>query len=157
MIALAVALLLAQGGARESLGVFGGWGAFRDAAPRRCFAIATPVQRRREAFASIATWPGEGQGARGQLHIRLSRVRSPGARVTLAIGERRFQLVAGERDAWSPDAATDRAIVAAIRAARSMTVETIAANGAPFADAYRLSGAATAIDAAGVGCVAAAR
>lgn len=152
MIALTLALALVQGPPRESLGVFGGWGAFRDTAPRRCFAIASPVQRRRQAFASIASWPG--QGARNQLHIRLGRARRADARVTLAIGERRFQLLAGERDAWSPDAATDRAIVAAIRTSRSMTVESLAANGAPFADAYRLSGAATAIDAAGVGCAA---
>ena len=41
---------------------------------------------------------------------------------------------------------------AAMRGARSMSVETIAANGAPFADTYALAGAATAIDAAGVGC-----
>ncbi|TKD51504.1 hypothetical protein [Sphingomonas baiyangensis] len=136
---------------RETLGVFDGWGAFRDASPRRCYAIAAPVRRARSgAFGSVAFWPGEGIGQ--QLHIRLSRARTPRARVTLAIGARRFALVAGPRDAWAPDPATDRAIVAAMRGSRSMSVETIAANGAPFADVYALAGAATAIDAAGVAC-----
>lgn len=151
MSALALLLLLAQ--AREPLGVYQSWGAFRDPSPRRCFAIAQPVEKYREArpFASIATWPRD--GVRNQLHIRLSRVRAPNARVTLSIGERRFELQAGDADAWAPDSRTDAAIVAAMRSGRSMSVETVGANGAPFADSYALKGAATAIDAAALGCV----
>lgn len=150
MSMVAFALLALQ--AREALGVFDGWGAFRDASPPRCFAIAEPVEKYRAArpFASIATWPKD--GVRNQLHIRLSRARAPNARVTLSIGERRFELEAGDADAWAPDARTDQAIVAAIRSGRSMSVETTASNGAPFADSYLLKGAATAIDAAAQGC-----
>lgn len=140
---------------KTSLGVFEGWGAFTAVSPARCYAIAVPVQAgggsRWRPFASVATWPG--QGARGQLHIRLSRARAPQARVTLSVGDRRFELVAGAADAWAPDARTDSAIVAAIRASRSMSVETLARSGQPFADVYALRGAATAIDAAALGCV----
>lgn len=150
----AAAFALQASAGRQALGVFERWGAFRDASPPRCFAIAEPLRRPRNArwraFASIATWPSE--GARGQLHIRLGRARNPSARVTLSIGERRFELVAGSADAWAPDARTDAAIVAAIRSGRSMSVESAAANGSPFADVYALRGAATAIDAAAVGC-----
>jgi hypothetical protein len=149
MIALALVLLLLQ--PRDALGVFGSWGAFRDSSPLRCFAIARPVERgRSQPFASIATWPG--QGARNQLHIRLSRTRAANARVTLAIGERRFELRAGDMDAWAPDPRTDAAVVAAIRDGRSMSVETVSTNGGAFADTYALKGAATAIDAAALGC-----
>ena len=42
-------------------------------------------------------------------------VNDPAAPVTLAIGERRFVLTGNDRAVWSPDAATDRAIVAAVR------------------------------------------
>jgi hypothetical protein len=148
MIALALVLLLQP---RDTLGVFGSWGAFRDPSPLRCFAIARPVERgRSQPFASIATWPG--QDARNQLHIRLSRARAANARVTLAIGERRFELRAGDTDAWAPDPRTDAAVVAAVRDGRSMSVETVSANGAAFADTYALKGAATAIDAAALGC-----
>lgn len=149
MIALALLLLLG----RDSLGTYSGWGAFRDAAPPRCYAIARPVERHAQAqpFASIATWPRD--RVRNQLHIRLSRARAPNARVTLSIGERRFELKAGDADAWAPDARTDAAVVAAIRSGRSMSVETNARNGAPFADSYALKGAASAIDAAALGCV----
>jgi len=155
MIAAATLALLAlappqQG--RTPLGVFDSWGAFRDASPRRCYAIARPPGRGGEGqpFASIATWPGD--RVHHQLHIRLSRARHPRARVTLAIGERRFELVAGDTDAWAPDPRTDAAVVAAMRSGRSMSVESISAAGRPFADTYALKGAATAIDAAGLGC-----
>ena len=153
LLALGAPADLAAQQRRVSLGVFDSWGAFRDASPRRCYAIARPVEKhsQSEPFASIATWPGE--GLRNQLHIRLSRARNANARVTLSIGERRFELVAGESDAWSPDARTDAAVVSAIREGRSMSVETVSAGGAPFADTYALKGAATAIDAAALGCV----
>lgn len=148
-----LAILLALQGAadgRRLVGVFEGWGAFADAAPRRCYAIAQPGKGGGPGFASVTTWPGA--GARNQLHVRLSRPRSSGARVTLAIGERRFALVSGAADAWAPDAATDRAIAAAMRGGRAMSVESVANTGTPFADLYVLTGAATAIDAAAVAC-----
>ncbi len=149
-----LALLLALQGiadGRRTIGVWGGWGAIADAAPRRCLAVAEPVARGGGAFASVTSWPGA--GARNQLHVRLTRPRAPSARVTLAIGERRFALAGGAADAWAPDAATDRAIVAAMRGGRSMSIESVAENGAPFVDVYALAGAATAIDAAALGCL----
>ncbi len=137
---------------RRAIGIYDGWGAFRDSGPARCFAIAEPLGQTRAArpFASIATWPADGQ--RNQLYLRLSFPRAPAAKVTLSIGERRFELLAGPADAWSPDARTDRAIVAAMRSGRSMSVETVTRGGRPFADTYALKGAATAIDAAAVAC-----
>ena len=137
--------------ARETVGVYSGWAAFSDPSPRRCFAIAQPVDPdQRQGFASIATWPG--QNIRGQLHVRLSRPRAATARVTLSVGERRFELVAGDADAWSPDTRTDAAIVAAMRAGRSMSLEALGRDGTAFADTYALAGAATAIDAAALAC-----
>ncbi len=151
MIALLLALALAsQGQGRQPIGIYESWGAFRDAAPARCYAITQPVRGGGDAFFSIANWPRA--GTRGQVHIRLSRARDPRAKVTLAIGERRFELIAGASDAWAPDARTDRAIVAAIRSSRSMSVESVARGGGAFADVYALKGAATAIDAAAMGC-----
>lgn len=149
LVALAVPLA-APATAREPVGVWHGWGAFSDPSPRRCYAIAEPAGGRGGAFASIAFWPGT--GVRAQLNVRLSRPRSPTARVTLSVGERRFELVAGDADAWAPDSRTDRAVVAAMRGGRSMSVETLGRSGQPFADTYRLAGAATAIDAAALAC-----
>lgn len=154
LLALIAAPALASDKIKASLGVFDRWGAFSDPSPRRCYAIAQPVQAggasRWRAFASVVTWPQ--QGIRNQLNIRLSRERDARARVTLSVGERRFALIAGQADAWSPDKRTDAAVVAAIRSGRSMSVESLSKGGQPFADVYALRGAATAIDAAALGC-----
>lgn len=87
-------LVAAPAAARDTVGVFKSWGAFRDLSPRHCFAVAEPVQRPagggERPFAAVATWPA--QGVRAQLHIHLSRRKLRGAPVFLAIGERRFAL-----------------------------------------------------------------
>ncbi len=138
--------------ARDTIGIYKGWGSFRDASPARCYAIARPVMAggRSSGFASVATWPK--RGLRASLYVRFSRERDRSAGVTLTVGERRFALVANGLDAWASDAPSDRAIVAAMRSGRSMSVEAVGAGGRPFADVYALSGAATAIDAAVLAC-----
>lgn len=139
--------------ARESLGIFEGWGAFRDPATPRCYAIAQSTGRNGRSgkgFAAVSAWPR--QKVRGQVHVRLSRARSDKAPVTLSVGERRFSLVAGKVDAWAIDARGDAAIIAAMRSASSMSVQSVDAQGRAFADSYALRGAATAIDAAALGC-----
>lgn len=150
---LLLALLLA--GERTVLGVWDRWGAFRDEDPARCFAIAQPVDTagrtdRSGAFASVATRVGPAR--RPAVFIRFAATRSERAPVTLAIGERRFALAGALRSARAPDAATDRAIVGAMRGGRSMSVTTLTASGAAIADTYTLNGAATAIDAAALAC-----
>ena len=146
----ALLLVAAPAGARETIGVFQGWGAFSDTAPDRCFAVAKSVRPRLPAFASVATYPA--RGVRSQIAIRLSRSADPGRAVTLSIADRRFALIARGAAAWAPDRRTDAAIVAAMRSERSMSVEGVS-RGAPFVDAYALSGAATAIDAAALACL----
>ena len=140
--------------ARESLGVFDSWGAFRDPDVPRCFAIAESEEitgrASQKSYADVGFWPT--RGIRGQFHARLSRDRSENARVALSIAGRRFRLAAGRRDVWAQDAKMDAAIVAAIRSAKSMTIETTGRDGRPMVDAYLLRGAATAIDAATLGC-----
>ncbi|WP_375422662.1 invasion associated locus B family protein [uncultured Sphingomonas sp.] len=153
LAALATPVAAAGPGAgRTTIGIYEGWGAFRDAAPARCYAIARPIaaEGRSGGFASVATWPG--RGLRNSLYVRLSRERDRSAGVTLSVGDRRFALVATGVDAWATDAPSDRALVAAIRGGRSMSVEAVGVGGRPFADVYALGGAATAIDAAALGC-----
>lgn len=155
MIALGLAMMAlagAPGANRDAIGIYQSWGAFREAAPQRCFAIAEPVRHTRDkAFASVSTWPD--RGLRNQVAIHLSQSVSRQASVTLSIGDRRFSLVARGSAAWAPDARTDRAIVSAMRSGRSMSVSGVSGTGRPFADTYALGGAATAIDAAALACV----
>jgi hypothetical protein len=152
-LGIALALVVSPAVARTSLGTFDGWGAFRDDNPQRCFAIAEPVRGgggKWRPFASISTWPQA--GVRGQVHIRLSRETLGGAPVYLTVNDRRFTMVASGADVWAPDTPNDNGIVANIRSARSFTVAGRAATGGAFSESYALKGAATAIDAAALGC-----
>jgi hypothetical protein len=140
--------------AKDSLGVFSQWGAFRDPAVPRCYAIAIPEQARGaieyNAFASIGTWPK--RQLRNQIHLRLSRRISPAAPITLRVGTHSFELSGGGGDAWAKDRKMDAAIIAAMRSAGAMTVSARGRDGKSFTDRYSLAGAATAMDAATVGC-----
>ena len=148
---LALLALAAPLSARDSLGVFSNWAAFRDDAPQRCYAIAQPSRAGESApFASVASWPGE--GVRTQLHIRLSRAANDETDVVLRIGEERFTLTANGRNAWAEDGRMDAAVVAAMRSAAVMSVTARDTAGRRFTDRYNLAGAATAIDAALVAC-----
>ena len=154
LAALALIALAAPLAAKDSLGVFSDWGAFRDPSVPRCYAIAmaTPsrLQRDFEPFASIGTWPR--QNLRGQVHFRLSRQLSPNSRITLSIGGKSFRLTGGGGDAWAEDRTMDAAILAAMRSAARMTVRATDNRGRRFSNTYSLAGAATAMDAATLAC-----
>ena len=158
--ALAGAALLFAGPAlaRDSLGMFETWGAFRDTAGQsdgpRCYAIAKAIpsqmQRDYQPYADVATWPR--RQLRGQVHFRLSRRLAPGPRIVLSLGGQHFALTGGGGDAWAADHRMDAAVVAAMRSAQTMTVSARDANGRGFSNTWPLAGAATAMDAATIGC-----
>ncbi|MWV28344.1 hypothetical protein [Aurantiacibacter rhizosphaerae] len=155
LIACGFALALAAPlSAKDSLGVYGQWGAFRDPDVPRCYAIAAAeVSRNRRDFdpyATVGTWPR--RKVRAQVHFRLSRELSASPRVRLAIGGKRFDLTGGGSDAWAPSASDDAAVLAAMRSGSRLSISATDKNGNRFTDRYSLSGAATALDAAQVGC-----
>lgn len=153
---VATALLVAAPAmARDSLGIWNSWGAFSDAGVPRCYAIAMAdkVEGRvneMQPYFTVGNWPR--RGARGEVHVRLSRKIGPGATVTLSVGGQRFALVAGAADAWAADQRMDAAIVAAMRSASSMSVTARSDTGRTFTDTFTLAGAASAMDAALLGC-----
>ena len=151
---VALAALATPLAAKESLGIFSGWGAFRDPSVPRCYAIseAEPSERQRDfqPYATIGNWPA--RRIKGQVHFRLSREMRGSARVTLRVGRRSFVLAGGKADAWARDRTMDAAIAAAIRSADSMTIYATDNRGRRFSNTYRLAGAATAMDAATIAC-----
>lgn len=139
---------------RTALGIFEGWGAFRESAIPRCYAIAAPSatigRPEIKPYASVGYWPKS--RIRGQFYVRLSKERAPGRELRLSVGSRRFILTGNGPHGWASDARMDAAIIAAMRSAPSMSVASSTATGRAIADTYRLRGAATAIDAAALGC-----
>ncbi|MGX7895664.1 invasion associated locus B family protein [Tsuneonella sp. HG222] len=151
-LALSALLFAAPLAAKDDLGVFETWAAFRDPAVPRCYAIAlaSDTATAFPAFADIATWPR--RGVRNQVHFRLSRALADTPRLVLTLGSARFELTGGGVDAWAVDRRMDAAIVAAMRSASTMNLSATDTAGRRFTDRYELAGVATAMDAATVGC-----
>ena len=146
--ALAATLLIAAAPlpAKERLGAYQSWAAFKDAEVPRCYAIGSPDESSGSGgYVSIGFWPK--RGLSHQLSVRLSRTRSANAGITLSVGGRRFQLTTDGNTGRAKDRAMDLAIIAAIRSSPSMSVQS-----SGITDAYALRGAASAIDAAALGC-----
>ena len=153
-LALFVALLAAPATARDSLGMYSTWGAFRDPQVPRCYAIAMAVpstrQRDYQPYATVGTWPR--RSVRNQVHFRLSRKMATGARIALYIGGKRFRLTGGGGDAWAADPTMNAEIIAAMRSAERMTVYSRDTKGRRISNTWPLAGAASAMDAASLGC-----
>jgi hypothetical protein len=66
--------------------------------------------------------------------------------VTVVIDQQTFNFVADQTMAWSPDAATDRALVAAMKAGRSMTAQGVSARGNETSYTFSLLGFTAAHD-----------
>ena len=88
----------------------------------------------------------------GEFHAVLRRMPRPGAAVMLRIDNQPFLLVSRGNIAWSSGPLQERAIIAALRGATGMSVESRDGAGHSFIDPYSLDGAATAIDAAAAAC-----
>lgn len=155
LLVLAALVLGGTAVARDSLGVFGTWGAFRDPGVPRCYAIAMAekVNGREQAFQpyfTVGYWPK--RGIRGAVHVRLARRLAPGSSVNVSFPEANFTLQAGQADAWPMDQRANAGIIAAMRSAPRVVVTAQGADGRKFRDVYALSGAASAMDAAALGC-----
>jgi hypothetical protein len=134
--------------AKERLGAYQSWAAFKDAEVPRCYAIGSPDESSGTGgYVSVGFWPK--RGLSHQLNVRLSSTRSSDAGITLSVGGRRFQLTADGNIGRAKDRAMDLAIIAAMRSSQSMSVQS-----SGITDAYALRGAASAIDAAALGCAA---
>ena len=159
LITLALSALFAPSMAahaqeRQTLGVYGEWAAFRDAEGPRCYAIVKPFSTHGapqfKSYASFGFWPKS--QIRGQFYARLSKPVGKGRELRLTIGSRRFILRGNGMHGWAGDKRMDAAILSALRTAENMVVHGTTENGATINDMYQLRGAATAVDAAALGC-----
>lgn len=148
-------MITAPAYAKERLGVYQGWAAFHDQQAPRCYAVAAPEETLRTptqpAFLSVGFWPT--RNITHQIYARLSRSRASNSGVTLSAGGRRFRLKAAGETAWATDRWMDLAILAAMRSAMSLSIETIGEDGRSIVDTYSLRGAPSAIDAAALRCI----
>lgn len=141
--------------ARDALGTYAGWAAFRDPQTPRCYAIAKaePAARKdpQTAYVDVSTWPRH--GLYGQVHFRLARPLPPGSRPQLSVSGQRVPLTADPAgNAWAADARADAAIVAALRGGARLTVWARDARGQGFSSTFAPAGAPSALDAMALAC-----
>lgn len=157
MALTAIVLTATPALARDSLGLFENWGAFRDPGVPRCYALAMAdkpagANVEYQAYADVGHWPK--RALRNQVHFRLSKRVAANTPIRLRVDAQDFVLVGGGGDAWAADRRMDAAIVAAMRSAKAMRVRALADDGRAINDLYALPGAASAIDSAALGCAA---
>jgi hypothetical protein len=130
----------------------GSWASFDRGAS--CEAVAKPemAPRQRDVQPYVAIAFDRGGPRHGQLFAQLRRPSRPGSSVLLTVGDQPFLLIARGASAWSKDAAQEVAIIAAMRAAGGMRLESRDTSGRRMADRFLLAGAPTAIDAAAAAC-----
>lgn len=149
---------LAQSSDATSLGKFEAWEAFTYQASdsKVCYVFAAPAKseaskkvRRSEIYFMITHWPGK--KVKGQPSTIIGYPFKEGSDVTLAVGEKSFSLYPVDDMAWTDKAETERAILAAMKGGKSMSIKGVSARGTETTDTYSLSGlsaALTAIDSA---------
>ena len=148
-VILAAAFAVATPVMAEAVGLFGQWGAFADGGRCHAITIAQPEDgERRDGYLSIVLTPK----TQPQVYARLSREASSNAAISVTVEGRRFRLSGEGRDAFARNAQMDKALIAAIRSARALSVETLGRDGRALVDTYSLNGAASAIDAARLAC-----
>ena len=151
-LGLAVAATAAVAAPSRLIIARGAWAAFDRGAV--CEAVARPLApvRKSEAAAYVAIAFDRAGPRQGQLFTRLARPARPGSSVLLTIGSQPFMLVARGASAWSSDARQEAVILAAMRVAGGMRIDSRDAGGRRSSVRFLLDGAPTAIDAAAAAC-----
>ena len=153
-VILLLAGVLASAGAARGAVIFAGgaWAAIDrgGACEARSRSVRIAAKGKVQAEAGFTFTPDRRRW--GEFHARLRRMPRAGATVMLNVGDRPFLLVSRGNEAWSDGPLQEQAIIAALRGATGMTVESRDSAGRRFIDPYSLDGAATAIDAAAAAC-----
>jgi hypothetical protein len=148
-LCLSAALLAAPSAmARESLGLFGDWGAFKQRGS--CYATTASTSdaqgRKAPAFLTVTRWAGN---------------RNPQVMVGLGTNAKSAKLSAGGQGftpqlrgdaAWMPDSRGDTLLIAALSASSSATVSMISPRNNRLTDRYSLKGFNEAWRAVQTGC-----
>jgi hypothetical protein len=154
MLLAVLAVIATPAIAKDRLGIYQSWAAFKDTETPRCYAIAQPEQRIsgavRPGYFSVGFWPKK--GVSHQIYVSVSRDQSANSSTNISVGGRRFRLKSNATGGWAADRRMDLAIIAAMRTSASLSVESIGRDGRAIVDAYSLRGAPSAIDAAALGC-----
>jgi invasion protein IalB len=149
--AVAVALPLLLAGAAQaqdikSLGQFEDWRAFtfQEDGNKVCYMASQPQKeegdytQRGEVYAMVTHRPA--QGTQNVVSFVIGYPFKEDSRVNVSIDGKGFTLFTHKDTAWAPDKETDRALVQAMRAGRTMIVKGVSTRDTETTDTYSLLG-----------------
>jgi hypothetical protein len=153
MVGLAIAAAASSAAARGNV-IFadGAWAAIDRGAACEALSRSQKIAPRDKVQAVAGLTFTADRKRWGEFHVRLSRMPRADASVMLQIGDQPFLLVTRGGWAWSRGPLQAEAIIAAMRSAAAMRVQSRDGSGVRFSDPYLLDGAPTAIDAAAARC-----
>lgn len=161
IIAISLLGLLGASGATAKdkfLGKFDDWDASSTGAGKDhlCYVVALPTKAadnekpRGESSLMVYHAPADKKLNVVQFTAGLALKKDTDA--ALKIDQKSVPLFVQGNKAWAKDAKTDAEIVAALKAGKTLTIESTSAKGAKLTDAYSLKGFAAAIKAANEAC-----
>lgn len=158
LFALAGALFMgtaahAQNADPTDLGVFGAWKTFTYQAEGGvvCYALATPAksesnrQVKRDAVHFMIT-DAPGRRVKGQPSTIIGYKFKADSVIKLKIDDKSFDLYPVDDTAWVDKPETEKAIIAAMKGGKKMTVSGVSARGTKTTDTYSLEGISAALD-----------
>lgn len=159
--AIALALTIASGAlaaSPEQIGVFSAWSAHRIAngKQRTCYVYGVPGLSRGKYTKRGPTYlqvtHRVPQGTRDEVSLTAGYEFKPGSDVTFDIDGRKFTLFTRGDGAWTRNAKEDAAVVAAMKAGKSLVVRGVSSHGTETTDTYSLTGFTAAHNAIGKAC-----
>lgn len=166
-LALTIAVLLAAASASaqqgpKSLGTFESWTAVElpERAGKVCYMVARPTKsepagaRRDAILLTVTHRPAVNR--RDEVSFQSGYPYKEGAVVVVEVDKKKFELFTkpdvDPQGAWTRDAATDKALVAALRGAKTATVKGASARGTETVDSFALAGFSKAYAEIGQAC-----
>lgn len=153
LVAFAGSAAFAQDAASPtSLGKSGAWEGFTYKAPdsQVCYVFAAPSKseskkkvKRDSIYFMVTHWPN--RKVKGQISTMIGYPFKDGSVVKLAIDDKKFDLYPVDNMAWTDKADTEKAIVAAMKSGKSMSVTGTSARGTETTDTYSLEGISAAL------------
>lgn len=158
-VALGVVLASGAHAAEPKLiSAHGKWSAyvFVENGNKVCYMASEPTKdegaysRRGQIFALVTNRPAE--STKNVFSYIAGYSYKPGSETTVKIDSTTFTLFTQDDTAWTPDAATDEKIAAALRKGSSMVVKGVSSRGTATTDTFSLSGSGAAHDAMAAEC-----
>ena len=127
------------------------WAAYMsEGSPKVCFAVSQPRDsspknvRRGPIYFYVSHYPGD--KVAGEISVKMGYPFAPGAKVTVTIGDDKFELFTKDEGAFVEKTEDEAKLVAALKAGSSMTIQGRSARGTNTSDTYSLSGTTDAIE-----------